>query len=566
MKIPGYDIMRPIGRGGTSTVFLAVQHSLGREVALKILQKGKDPGLTARFMEEGRIVASINHRNVIIVHDVGVTEHWYFIAMEYLKNGSLEERIKAGMTLPDVLNLMETVAGCLDYLHKRKIIHRDVKPANILFHEDGTPKLTDFGIAKMVAREQDLTMDGSALGSPYYLSPEQAASRPLDGRSDIYSLGIVFYEMLTGRKPFQGESHVETMMAHINQPVPELPEVYYPFQEMLERMVAKDPNDRFSSTSELLGYIEAVRRFGSDSQAGGVRELSGARRSASAGAVSESADKRRAGARRVGMAALALAGLFAVAILVVDRSGTNEQVEKALSGARADVVDAPVPGRVPIELQISLPAAEPATQPIAAVEPPVLQKLVPEPKNETGSEEPADAEIVDRGLADESVSDSADASALSDPEEPIQTVAEDGQIEQWLEQAQLAMEEYRLTTPRDHNAFHYYRQVLEVDPENVVAARGMSDIANIYSVLARKELAEPDLSTAALYVDRGLRVRPSHGELLALQRKLEHSQSPEPVVEAPRTGDPVSRFFRNIRNFFANSNPQGGGNQPPINQ
>jgi serine/threonine-protein kinase PpkA len=170
------------------------------------------PEQSKRFINEGRIIASLNQRNIITIHDIGVMGDRHFIAMEYLEGGDLEAQIQCGMAVEATINLIKTVGDCLDFVHRKGIVHRDIKPANILLRKDGTPTLTDFGIAKQLEQDTKLTMDGTAMGSPDYLSPEQAECKPLDGRTNIYGLGIVFYEMLTGRKPNQGVSYIETVL------------------------------------------------------------------------------------------------------------------------------------------------------------------------------------------------------------------------------------------------------------------------------------------------------------------------------------------------------------------
>lgn len=270
MKIPGYKIEQLIGKGGSSSVYLAVQESLGRRVALKVMKKFDDRRQADRFQHEGRIIASLNHRNIITIHDVGTIGDRPFIAMEYLKGRSLKERIDEGLPLHKVLSLLEQMAACLHFVHRRGIIHRDIKPSNILFHADGTPKLTDFGIAKLIDSDQELTMAGNALGSPYYLSPEQAEGLPLDGRSDIYALGIVFYQMLTGQKPYAKNSAVETIVAHLTQPLPVLPGQFLAYQDLLEAMIAKRPEDRISSAKELVYRVrEAKAGFPHDAHGAG---------------------------------------------------------------------------------------------------------------------------------------------------------------------------------------------------------------------------------------------------------------------------------------------------------
>ncbi len=259
LNIPGYTLQRLIAEGATASVYLATQNSVGRTVALKVLDKLDNVEQSARFLAEGELIAGLSHRHINTLFDVGRVGDHHYLAMEYLDGGSLTERIERGLRLSTALDIVEHLAACLAFLHDRGIVHRDVKPANILFHADGTPKLTDFGIAKQLDRDQQLTLDGTALGSPYYLSPEQATGQPIDGRSDIYSLGVVCFEMLTGDKPFSENSHVQTIVAHINQPVPTLPEHLAAYQPLIDRMMAKEPEGRFGSAAELLGFIRGLR-------------------------------------------------------------------------------------------------------------------------------------------------------------------------------------------------------------------------------------------------------------------------------------------------------------------
>ena len=262
LKIPGYKITRPIAEGGMASVYLAVQESLERPVVLKLLKKFTDVYQSARFVKEGRIIASLNHRNIITIYDIGVIGQRHYLSMEYVEGGNLEDRILEGMKPAAALDLVEVIGGCLDFLHKKDIIHRDIKPANILFHSDDTPILTDFGVAKQESTDSRLTRDGTALGSPYYISPEQAESKPVDGRADIYSLGIILYEMLTGKKPFQGDSDIQIIISHLSDPVPTLPSGLEQYQELVDRMIAKNPDERFSTAEEMLLYIKTFREAG----------------------------------------------------------------------------------------------------------------------------------------------------------------------------------------------------------------------------------------------------------------------------------------------------------------
>lgn len=250
-KIPGFLIKRRIAEGGMATVYLAEQESLARPVALKILKQPGNPAFSKRFLSEGRTLASLRHQNVVTIHDIGIVKDQHYISMEYVEGGDLASAIERGFKPNEALRIVRQLAGCLSFVHKQGVVHRDIKPANILFREDGIPLLSDFGIAKQLNSDLKLTLEGTALGSPHYLSPEQGQGQKVDGRSDIYSLGIVLYEMLTGQPPFKGKTPIEAVMLHVQKPLPPLKRSLTAFMPLLERMTAKKPSDRFRNCAEL---------------------------------------------------------------------------------------------------------------------------------------------------------------------------------------------------------------------------------------------------------------------------------------------------------------------------
>ena len=260
-QIPGYRIERILGKGATATVYLAIQESLDRRVALKILsaQLVKDPAFNKRFIKEGKTVARLAHPHIVTVYDTGSHQAVFYIAMEYLECGSLKERIKAGLTPEAALQVLGQIAQALGYAHRQHCIHRDLKPANILFRDAETAVLSDFGIAKNLEDKTQLTAAGWRIGTPNYMSPEQAMGKPVDARSDLYSLGILFYEMLTGTRPYKGADAFETALLHVKAPVPILPEPLKHFQPVLDRLLAKDPSTRFASAEELIQALQPVR-------------------------------------------------------------------------------------------------------------------------------------------------------------------------------------------------------------------------------------------------------------------------------------------------------------------
>lgn len=248
-----------------ASVYAAIQESLNRPVALKVLSESfaDTPEFTERFLNEGRVVASLNHRNIVTIYDIDVAANCHhYISMEYLEGGDLRQRIREGVEVDEALRLVEAIAGCLGFAHKAGVVHRDVTPANILFRQDGTPLLTDFGIARLVSSQSVLTVTGDVLGTPGYLSPERAEGKPIDGRADLYSLGVILYEMLVGARPYEADSSVATIMRHLRDPVPRLPERLEAFQPLLDRMLAKLPEERFQRAEEVLDGIRELRRSG----------------------------------------------------------------------------------------------------------------------------------------------------------------------------------------------------------------------------------------------------------------------------------------------------------------
>jgi len=264
--IPGYKIHKPLGRGGMAAVFLATQESIEREVAIKVMlpELGADPNFGDRFIREAKIVAKLTHPNIVAIFDVGTSGSYHYMSMELLPGGELKDKIgDAGLSAPDALKTTRQVAAALDYAHSHGYVHRDVKPENVLFRKDGTCVLSDFGIARAhdVAATR-MTATGAVVGTPYYMSPEQAQGKELDGRSDLYSLGIMFFEMLTGTVPYKGESALSIGIKHLKDPIPRLPGAYGKYQGLLDKMVAKNPEDRWQTGQEIVAAIETLERGG----------------------------------------------------------------------------------------------------------------------------------------------------------------------------------------------------------------------------------------------------------------------------------------------------------------
>jgi len=230
---------------------------------LKILNQvntDQSGDMIERFMAEGRIIASLSHPNIITIYDIGIADSSLYISMEYVQGGDLKQRMELPVSDDEALDILVKISSALDEAHKHGIVHRDVKPANILFRDKHTPLLTDFGIAKQVDDDKDLTSTGIFLGSPNYVSPEQADGLRIDGRADIYSLGCIFYEMLTGNKPYTSSSIIDIVIQHKMAPVPALPEDQQEYQPLLNRMMAKNREERIPDAETLVTEIENLQR------------------------------------------------------------------------------------------------------------------------------------------------------------------------------------------------------------------------------------------------------------------------------------------------------------------
>jgi serine/threonine protein kinase len=262
--IPGYKIISKLNTGGMASVYLGIQEKLNRRVAIKILEpfllKTKDTAL--RFEQEAKTAASLSHSNIIQIHDTGKIDDFHYIVMEYLEE-SLKDKMNLnpkGKMHPEIaLDIIDNLMNALDYAHFRGIYHRDIKPENIMFKQDSTPVLVDFGIARVFDSYDELTGTGICMGTADYMSPEQCQfPETVDGRCDIYSLGVVLYEMLTGKKPYKGKSYLSVVLKHIESPVPHLPHKLNRYQPLIYKMMAKDRENRISSGPEFNHLLDRI--------------------------------------------------------------------------------------------------------------------------------------------------------------------------------------------------------------------------------------------------------------------------------------------------------------------
>ncbi|HEU4922246.1 MAG TPA: serine/threonine-protein kinase [Burkholderiales bacterium] len=255
--VPGYTVVHIIGQGGQAQVFLAEREHDGLRVALKVLNRKlrDDPVFLERFVREYKLVASLNSNYVARIYDQGFSGDFPYIAMEFLPSGTLAARIREGLTARAALRIASQIAQALDAIHSHGIVHRDLKPANILFRADGRPVIVDFGLARDMRINSTLTVAGQFLATPRYMSPEQCLGNSVDARSDLYSLGAMLYEMMTGNKIYDHAHSADVIAMHVQAPVPQLTGMLSVHQPLLDRLLAKNPEDRFQSAAEVIAEI-----------------------------------------------------------------------------------------------------------------------------------------------------------------------------------------------------------------------------------------------------------------------------------------------------------------------
>jgi serine/threonine protein kinase len=472
MEIPGYKIEREIGKGGMATVYLAIQESLNRSVVLKILDqtnRASGSDMTQRFIDEGRIIASMHHPNIVTIFDIGVAGEELYISMEYVHGGDLKKRMQSHVTPKTALDIVAKIGSALGSAHNHNVIHRDVKPANILFRDEDTPLLTDFGIAKQTDTEMDLTSTGIFLGSPNYVSPEQADGMRVDGRSDIYSLGCIFYEMLTGYKPYHSDSVIDIVIQHKTSPVPTLPDNLSVYQPLLNQMMAKNLDERFPNAEAMLMNVKKLQAVVDNEQLVTDFDVTG---------QSDEKPGTKKKTMLVLMVLLAFSATFFFGLQFVD-------IKLKSSTVKIDKISTNTV--LPTTTTTSGNLAEQTLETIQA-------ETI---NNEPETEEPAPQK--------QPVSEEV-TSALA-----------------WL--GKKSLDEYKLTYPEKDNAYYYFSRLLELQPDNQKAYDGILAIAERYAILAERSLANNEMDKTQSYINIGLQINPQNEALLSLKLLLPNQKS-----------------------------------------
>src|ERR1700728_4764277 len=258
IRVPGYGIVKEIATSNFSSVYLARSERLRRNVVLKVMSRGttaREMDDAERFQREYEIISSIQHRAIAEIYDFGALPQHQYLALEYIPCGDLRDRLRNPMSIDESLYYLRSIAEALRVIHVFGILHRDLKPANVMLREDNSPVLIDFGLARRSLDDGGTTEAGQVLGSPYYISPEQAQGQRVDSRTDLYSLRVMFYEMLTGQRPYGGKSALDIMEQHANALVPRLPANVALQQALVDPLMAKELSQRYASAGELLADL-----------------------------------------------------------------------------------------------------------------------------------------------------------------------------------------------------------------------------------------------------------------------------------------------------------------------
>lgn len=550
MNIPGYRISRKLGEGAMARVFLAVQESLGRQVALKVLAPAlaAQRGFTRRFLNEGRIIAYLKHPQIVNIYDLGSHHHHYYLAMEFLSAGTLGQRIRQGIGPGRSVVYLKQIATALGFAHNQGVIHRDIKPQNILFRDDDLPVLTDFGIARLMDGSPHLTIPGRALGSPLYMSPEQISGRKIDARSDLYALGILFYKMLTNKLPYESDQIVTIALMHKTAPIPILPDDLSMLQPVLRKLLAKDPDQRFDSAKDLIEALTQIEanyppilqktdRSDSGAQSRddpppapriGLPDLCWTRPSDDQmmHALEPTLGADKAGKSTTGPDQATLwpeNSAVPANGKSIGTSKNNSKWKRAVTiGTVATALAAVLLGwLIKMKPVVALSQSGFHPVPVTDVGEPLhaVQKVA---LSKTGLPEQIPPNTLRSDMTTETAAPAGDRTAVD------QTVAD------LMARAQVQLSAYRLTSPAGDNSYETYRQILALDPASPEAASLATRIAATYRKLAIGAKAKGGLRQGLAYIDKGLKIRPGDSALLALQAELQTRIDKQIRIKAER--------------------------------
>ncbi len=491
-EIPGYTITKRLGRGGMATVHLAIQQPINRKVALKIMssQLGEDSVWAKRFIQEAQVIAQLTHPNVVPVYDVGTHGGKFYISMEYLAGGSLKDKMSRGIVIPEVLKIIAGVAAGLDYAGEKGFVHRDIKPDNIMFRSDGSPVILDFGIVKQMDDAGGMTQTGVIVGTTSYMSPEQAQGRELDQRSDIYALGVMFFELLTGRPPYKGDTDVATLLMHVNDPIPNLPEKLAVFQPIINKALSKDPFHRYTRAREMIDHIQKLEP-----------EIKATIQRLKVGNASDKTYVKKSPDLNDGDATIVMTdGGGEYDTGATQQITTEEELTKVLSSAKATINDFSAESRARRARRTKNLIRGMSLVAICAIAYVGYQQLVIVPQERAAAE----AKIHE--------------AELKTQRKITSLLAEAKQAKAGLLPTQ---------TDKVDNIVAIYRQVLKLDPENNEAEFTLEKFGERYIEMAKTAVRRRDINKAITYRDYAEQLVPTSSDLPGLRNVIKSLRSDE---------------------------------------
>ena len=553
IRIPGYRIESEIGRGGIATVYLAVQESLDRKVALKVMSPAlvAEQKFTERFILEGHTIAQLNHPGIVTIHDIASENYQTYIAMEYLPGGTLKDKMRHPIHEGMALSIVLQMANAIAYAHDNGIVHRDVKPENIMFRKDGAGVLTDFGIAKIVGIDSQLTHTGIIVGTPRYISPEQANGRGTDPRSDIYALGVILYEMLVGKPPYGNTETIALLYSHVNDPIPDLPEKYRYLQPLVNATMAKDPDERVldcHKLGEMIRHTQQGARFGkgivtseflTDSPqgtTGGIRVH----------------DERTQGLERGALWPVFFGSVGALTVTFLLAGMLREIFDPKLELGIADSItqtaevavmpqpdqdtlpirspETPAPDQSPppgasVRLQLDAEVAKVEKPSVvedrAPIGVPVARDLlvIAEPQSPTDTGRGSDISEIATPAVVSGATTNVVARGRPTVDIKVQSKALTG-VQPSLRLAEQQVALGKVDEPAGDNALETYRQILTLVHDHPQALSGLNDIARYFLDKGRELKEENRFQEALVLVKRGLTAVPAHQGLAALQTDI----------------------------------------------
>lgn len=504
IELPGYELLHELGSGGMARVYLALHKGLDRQVAIKLLNPSlsMDIAFSNRFLREARIVAKLNHPNIIAIFDVNVHQGYHYIAMEYLAGGSLGDKIKEGIAASQALSLLKIIVIGLKVAHDKGFVHRDIKPENILFRDDGTPVITDFGVARAELSATRMTAVGTIIGTPKYMSPEQAQGIEIKSNSDIYSLGIVFYEMLTGVLPYWSDSVVDLMYKHVNDPIPQLPEKLQLLQPLLNKLLAKKSKHRFQCASDVTKAIEQI-------ELRVTAELSTLIKPPQESSQIFNSDKTRVKLQKkpVFKRVLQRKYVFAMATFVFV-TAVGAVLFVSLSESTV-----PLPDEVANNTQDKQLASQTLLE-----EERLRQVLIAQEKLEQARVEAEKTELA-----------KAQEALLREKTNKKHEIKQN--ILRHIANAEAAIKKNKL-----EEAHGFYQQILALDANNKAAKNGKNRVAGLYLGLALKKAKESEFDLAETYINNAAKISLRHPNLASVRQKVIDLKYQHRVRQANQSG------------------------------